>query len=33
VAEDKLAAKLARVAERLQADAPNLERPGADLIA
>jgi integrase len=33
VAEDKLAAKLARVAERMQADAPNLERPGADLIA
>ncbi len=33
VAEDKLAAKLAKVAERLAADAPNLERPGADLIA
>jgi hypothetical protein len=33
VTEAKLAAKLARVAERLQADAPNLERPGADLIA
>jgi hypothetical protein len=33
VAEDKLAAKLARVTERLAADAPNLERPGADLIA
>jgi integrase len=33
VAEDKLAAKLAKVTERLQADAPNLERPGADLIA
>jgi hypothetical protein len=33
VAEDKLAAKLARVTERLQADAPNLERPGADLIS
>ena len=33
VAEDKLAAKLARVAERLAADAPGLERPGADLIA
>jgi integrase len=33
VAEGKLAAKLARVTERLQADAPNLERPGADLIA
>ena len=33
VTEDKLALKLARVAERLQADAPGLERPGADLIA
>jgi len=33
VAEDKLTAKLARVTERLQADAPGLERPGADLIA
>ena len=33
VAEDKLAAKLAKVTERLRADAPNLERPGADLIA
>jgi hypothetical protein len=33
VAEDKLAAKLAKVTERLQADAPNLERPGAELIA
>jgi hypothetical protein len=33
VAEDKLAAKLARVTERLAADVPNLERPGADLIA
>jgi len=33
VAEDKLAARLAKVTERLQADAPNLERPGADLIA
>jgi integrase len=31
--EEKLAAKLAKVAERLQADAPHLERPGADLIA
>ena len=30
--EDKLAAKLAKVTERLQADAPHLERPGADLI-
>jgi len=33
VAEDKLAAKLAKVTERLAADAPNMERPGADLIA
>ena len=33
VTEDKLAARLAKVAERLQADAPGLERPGADLIA
>jgi len=33
VAEDKLAVKLAKVTERLGADAPNLERPGADLIA
>ena len=33
VTEDKLAARLARVAERLAADAPGLERPGADLIA
>jgi integrase len=33
VTEDKLAVKLARVAERLAADAPGLERPGADLIA
>ena len=33
VAEDKLAAKLAKVTERLGADAPHLERPGADLIA
>jgi integrase len=32
VTEDKLAAKLAKVTERLQADAPNMERPGADLI-
>ena len=31
--EEKLAAKLARITERLTADAPNLERPGADLIA
>ena len=33
VTEEKLAAKLEKVTERLQADAPNLERPGADLIA
>jgi hypothetical protein len=33
VTEDKLAVELARVAERLAADAPGLERPGADLIA
>jgi hypothetical protein len=31
--EDKLAARLEKVAERLAAGAPNLERPGADLIA
>jgi hypothetical protein len=30
--EAKLAAKLEKVRERLEADAPNLERPGADLI-
>jgi len=29
----RAAAKLAKVTERLAADAPNLERPGADLIA
>jgi hypothetical protein len=33
VTEDRLAARLEKVAERLGADAPNLERPGADLIA
>jgi hypothetical protein len=33
VTEEKLAAKLEKVIERLQADAPNMERPGADLIA
>jgi len=33
VTEDRLAARLEKVAERLAADAPNLERPGADLIA
>jgi hypothetical protein len=32
VSEAGLAVKLARVSERLAADAPNLERPGADLI-
>jgi hypothetical protein len=31
--EAKLAAKLEKVTERLRADAPNMERPGADLIA
>ncbi len=31
--EGKLAAKLEKVRERLQAGAPNMERPGADLIA
>jgi hypothetical protein len=31
--EDRLAARLEKVTERLAADAPNLERPGADLIA
>jgi integrase len=31
--EEKLAAKLEKVRERLQADAPNMKRPGADLIA
>jgi len=31
--EGRLAAKLEKVTERLMADAPNLERPGADLIA
>ncbi len=31
--EEKLAAKLEKVTERLQADAPNMERPGAALIA
>jgi integrase len=33
VSEEKLAAKLERVTERLAADAPNMRRPGADLIA
>jgi integrase len=31
--EEKLAAKLEKVTERLRADAPNMRRPGADLIA
>jgi len=31
--EEMLAAKLEKVSERLQADAPRMERPGADLIA
>ena len=31
--EAQLAAKLVKVTERLQADAPDMERPGADLIA
>ncbi len=31
--EEKLAARLAKVTERLEADAPNMTRPGADLIA
>ena len=33
VSEDRLAARLEKVAERLAAEAPNMERPGADLIA
>ena len=33
VTEAELAAKLEKVTERLRADAPNMERPGADLIA
>jgi integrase len=33
VSEDRLAGKLAKVTERLAADAPNMRRPGADLIA
>ena len=33
VTEDRLAARLEKVAEQLAAGAPNLERPGADLIA
>jgi hypothetical protein len=31
--QEKLAAKLAKVTERLAAGAPNMRRPGADLIA
>ena len=31
--EEKLAARLEKVNERLEADAPNMKRPGADLIA
>jgi hypothetical protein len=33
VSEDRLAAKLEKVKARLEADAPNMRRPGADLIA
>jgi integrase len=33
VSEEKLAPKLAKVAERLQADAPNMTKPGAALVA
>ena len=33
VTEDRLAAKLEKITARLAADAPNIERPGADLIA
>jgi hypothetical protein len=33
VSEEKLAAKLEKVAERLAAGAPNMKRPGVDLIA
>lgn len=32
VTEEKLAGKLEMVTERLRADAPNMERPGSDLI-
>jgi integrase len=31
--EEKLAPKLVKITERLQADAPNMRKPGADLIA
>ena len=33
ISEDRLAARLEKVTERLAADAPDMERPGADLIA
>jgi len=33
VSEDRLAARLEKVSERLAADAPGMERPGSDLIA
>jgi hypothetical protein len=33
VTEDRLAGRLEKVSERLAADAPNMRRPGADLIA
>jgi integrase len=33
VTEDRLAGKLEKVTERLRADAPNMRRPGVDLIA
>ena len=33
VSEENLAARLEKVTERLAADAPNMGRPGADLIA
>jgi len=33
VSEDRLAGKLEKVTERLRADAPNMRRPGADLIS
>jgi integrase len=33
VSEARLAARLEKVSERLAADAPNMERPGADLVA
>jgi hypothetical protein len=33
VSEDRLAGKLEKVTERLAADAPNMRRPGADLIS